>query len=81
MLTELAIAVFNARIELTFGGSVTSLGGQGEPRPLGSFVDRERELSESRAALANVTPDHSHLLLLSGSRESARLGWPISSNA
>jgi MoxR-like ATPase len=45
---------------------VTSLGAQGEPRPPGSFIGRERELLELRACLADVTAGHGHLFLLSG---------------
>jgi predicted ATPase len=39
---------------------------QGEPRPLGWFVGRERELAELRVGLADVTAGHGHLFLLSG---------------
>ena len=65
---ELAIAVVNVRLYRTLGGSVTSVGTQGEPRPSGSFVGRARELLELRAGLSDVIAGHSHLFLLSGER-------------
>ena len=45
---------------------MTSQGEQAEPRPPVSFVGRERELSELRAGLRDVTAGHGHLFLLSG---------------
>src|SRR5215472_7694531 len=48
------------------GESQTTVGARGEPRPLGSFVGRERELAELRVGLADVTGGHGHLFLLSG---------------
>jgi len=44
---------------------VTSLNAQAERRPLGSFVGRERELAELRAALEE-TSAHGRLFLISG---------------
>ena len=39
---------------------------QGEPRPLGSFIGRERELAELRRGLTDAATDHGHLFLLGG---------------
>jgi tetratricopeptide (TPR) repeat protein len=45
---------------------MTSSSAQEGNRARGSFVNRERELAELRAVLADVTSGHSHLFLLSG---------------
>jgi hypothetical protein len=66
VLINLAIAVLNARLYGTLGGSVTSVGAQAEPRAPGSFVGRAQELVELRAGLSDVTAGHSHLFLPSG---------------
>ncbi len=63
VLIELAIAALYVRLPciLSRRGTMISSSEQGGQRPLGSFVGRERELSELRAYLADATSGHAQI--------------------